>query len=104
MTFHGSRPTKDHEVAHWNGDSSDNRASNLRWATRPENKADELRHGTRCDGVSHGMAKLTEKDVLTIRELRATTNMTLQVIAARFDISRTHAKRITLRKSWKCIP
>ena len=44
--FVGPPPSGEHECAHWNGDRSDNRLENLRWATPRENKDDARRHGT----------------------------------------------------------
>jgi HNH endonuclease/NUMOD4 motif-containing protein/dATP/dGTP diphosphohydrolase len=44
QAFHGSAP-EGHEVCHTNGDSLDNRASNLRWGTRSENIQDVIKHG-----------------------------------------------------------
>lgn len=45
-TFHGPRPSEDHECCHWDNDRTNNRASNLRWGTRSENRDDQRRHGT----------------------------------------------------------
>src|SRR5690348_15132724 len=39
--WHGPPPTPKHEAAHWNGVRTDNRPSNLRWATGAENAADK---------------------------------------------------------------
>src|SRR5690606_21072092 len=44
--FHGEPPTPEHEVAHWDGDRSNNAVGNLRWATPAENMSDKKRHGT----------------------------------------------------------
>ncbi len=78
--FNGPRPSPDHEVAHWNGNGLDNRASNLRWATHKENKVDEIRHGRRRSGIDNGYAKLTEADIRAIRKLRVTTELTIRAI------------------------
>jgi hypothetical protein len=80
--FHGRPPFPKAEVAHGDGDPSNNHAGNLRWATRKENMADCLLHGTRAMGSRHGRttkphltprgqhhghAKLTESQVRAIR-------------------------------------
>ena len=68
--FHGSRPLGK-EVAHADGSRINNQSENLRWATRKENHADALRHGTHTGlivkGERNGHAILTERDVKEIR-------------------------------------
>lgn len=44
--FVGERPSMDHVGCHWDGDPTNNHASNLRWDTRKSNSADQRRHGT----------------------------------------------------------
>ena len=44
--FHDN-PDNKPEVAHGNGINNDNRAANLRWATRSENMDDVRKHGKR---------------------------------------------------------
>lgn len=61
--FHGPRPSQSHQVAHWDGVRSNNRATNLRWATARENSADKFRHGTVLRGSQIGISKLSEADV-----------------------------------------
>lgn len=46
LAFVGPRPAG-HDVAHNNGDASDNRLTNLRYATRRDNNLDKAKHG-RC--------------------------------------------------------
>lgn len=68
--FHGPRP-EGMECCHKNGFQLNNASSNLRWGTKAENTADTRKHGGydfRPNGEKHGRAKLTEADVLRIRE------------------------------------
>lgn len=65
--FHGPCPDG-MEVAHGNGIKTDNRPSNLRWATRPDNVLDKIKHGTVPGGERHYNAKLSDHQVRLIRE------------------------------------
>jgi NUMOD4 motif/HNH endonuclease len=49
-TFVSERPVG-LQAAHYDGDRRNNRAGNLRWATRAENEADKANHGTRLTGA-----------------------------------------------------
>lgn len=64
--FHGPSPSPNHQAAHWNGNRTDNREGNLRWATKLENARDAVRHGTTLLGMRHPGAKLTDDDVRLI--------------------------------------
>ena len=55
-------------AAHNDGDTSNNRASNLRWASALENQADRIRHQTRIQGSEVFGAKLVEDAIPLIRE------------------------------------
>lgn len=102
--FHGPPPSSKHEVAHANGDQRDNRADNLRWATRAENTADQKLHGTFSAPPLHAgedqhNSKLTEEDVRGIRQLAA-SNLTHREIADRFGVKRANVSHIVSRRSW----
>lgn len=64
--FVGPAP-KGHEACHRNGDTGDNRLSNLRWGTHATNGKDMVRHGTSPRGERHGMSKLSDIDADAIR-------------------------------------
>jgi hypothetical protein len=71
VAFHGHRPSSNHEAAHNNGVHNDDRATNLRWATRIENAADRRAHGTQVCGAAVSLAKLTDEAVRAIRKAPA---------------------------------
>lgn len=64
------RPSRMHQLAHWDGDPQNAAAKNLRWATRSENEADKKRHGTHLFGARVGNARLTDKSVENAKRLR----------------------------------
>lgn len=113
--FHGPAPTPEHQAAHNDGDPGNNHASNLRWATRVENMADCLRHGTRaigdrhgrktkpdqtCRGEKHGGAKLTSEAIRTIR-LHPAAIGTGVALARQFSVSASLICRIRKNKAWR---
>jgi len=69
FAFLGPPPSPIHQVAHWDGDATNNNVANLRWATPKENSADSVRLGRsgRARGERAGMARLTNAQAVEIR-------------------------------------
>lgn len=59
------------ECRHLDGNPANNHVSNLVWGTRSQNILDRNAHGCGNAGSRNGHAKLTERNVQTIRQLRA---------------------------------
>ncbi len=100
--FYGLPPSPKHHAAHNNGDSSDNRAENLRWATPKENMADKRRHGTHREGESVSFSKLTVRDIGYIRRLRADGWTTLE-LSEIFRVSGGTISSVLRGKSWASV-
>lgn len=97
--FHGAPPSGLHQAAHENHIPNDNRPSNLRWALPNENIGDKVAANRqhRPQGQIHGMAKLTEADVVAIRAMRGVSHET---IAAQFGVRRQAISRIISGERW----
>lgn len=98
MAFHGEPADSSLQVAHNDGDRSNNIPSNLRWATRKENASDRLLHGTHARGDNCATSRLTWSDVNEIREMAGTQ----KDIAQRYGVHQSHISRIKTgnRNSW----
>lgn len=99
--FHGPAPTPAHVVAHCNGNSLDNRAANLRWATTRENHSDRFAHGTNPAGSRNGRANLCEAQVAEIRRLYALGGRTTYALAEQYEVYPTTVQKIIKRETWK---
>ena len=100
---HGRPPSPKHHAAHNNnGDMCISRLcvnpKHLRWATPLENESDKAIHGGIVRGERHGMAKLTEWDVRTIRGLKGKIGPT--EIARMFSVGPDSIRNIHAGRSW----
>ena len=96
--FVGPRPNAA-QAAHSNGVRTDNRLSNLRWATAKENAADRERHGNTARGERHGNAVLTEDDVQHIRR----STKTHVAVAKELGVCRSLVGYVRRGRLWKTV-
>lgn len=87
FAFIGDPPTSDHEVAHSDGDKTNNKAENLRWVLHTENMADREKHGMTARGEKNGKLKHTDETVQKIRDMKA-GGLGSRRIASQLGISR----------------
>jgi len=97
---HGERPSPRHEVAHscGNGHMLCCAPRHLRWATRSENHADKVKHGTVARGQKNPASKLTTDDVHRIRALLGTRPQ--HAIASMFGVCPMTVSHIATSRSW----
>lgn len=100
LTFIGEPPNNYYEAAHIDGNTSNNRLSNLRWATSKENTEDCRKHGTMVVGSNSVHAKLHESDIPNIFRFRG-EGMTQKEIGDIYGVHRVTIKKILQRRLWK---
>jgi len=100
--FVGPRPAG-MQVCHFDGDKSNNRLSNLRWASQSENQKDNARLGTIAKGEKNGAAKITAEQARLIVERRMAGGKEWgrAAIAAELGISVDLASKIAHGKLWQ---
>lgn len=99
-SFVGPRPTGMMCRHFPDGNRTNNRLSNLQWGTYVENQADRVSHGTDSRGVKHPSVKLTEQQVIEIRQSFMPRVITYGVLAKRYGVTKWHIADILLRKCW----
>lgn len=90
--FHGDAPDGKGCVAHGDGDRTNNRAENLRWASHSENADDKIRHGRQPDNRKYSDAR-----VRAIRRARK-LGLSYSQLAARFGVHPITAHAMVTRK------
>lgn len=97
--WHGPCPPG-HEVAHNDGDQLNSKPANLRWASRRDNLADKLRHGTQPRGDDLWFTKVPDDGVREIRK----GGRSDESWAEHFGISRSLVSAIRLRTKRASVP
>lgn len=90
------------DVAHQDGNPSNNCLSNLRWSTHRDNQMDMRRHGTMQDGERCITAKLTAEQAKSIRA-RAQIRGEGVKLAQEFGLSKAQISRIKNGKRWQSL-
>lgn len=101
---HGPAPTPDHEAAHSCGKGHEGcvHPAHLRWATRAENRADMIVHGTIRRGELVNTNKLSVSQVRQIRAVEG--SMHRKDTAKMFGVSYWTVWEIQTRRSWAWLP
>lgn len=95
------------QCGHLNGDRADNRLPNLKWLSPKENTAHKKHHGTSQEGESHAMAKLSEKQVLEIREKYKKLTGCIsnaKELAKEYGVRPDYIRAIACGRYWKHLP
>lgn len=102
LAFAGPRPDG-MEVCHYDGNKANGALSNLRYDTGAANEQDKRRHGTYQEGELSPSPKLTEKDVISIRERRA-AGEECAFIGLSYGMGSGHISKICTGEAWACAP
>ncbi len=103
--FYGLRP-EGLVTNHKNGIKTDNRPQNLEYVTQADNNRHAIAiglfdpHANGRPGASNGRARLSEADVIAIRQLRADGHTNKQV-AQRFGVCSSTVDAIKRRVNWR---
>lgn len=92
LAFHGEPPEGKNCVAHGDGNRTNNRADNLRWASHSDNAQDTKAHGRRPDN-----RKFSDARVRAIRRARK-LGLSYSQLAQRFGVAQMTAHAIVNRR------
>lgn len=84
---------------HRDGTRNNNSITNLEYGTYADNSADMVAHNTQVKGEDQHLAKLTEMNVLAIRQSKLTQTQLAQL----YKVSQGNISAILSRTTWKHI-
>lgn len=92
-------------INHKDCNKQNNKIENLEWVTYSENTVHGVKNGliSGCKGENCGKSKLTEEEVLQIREIYSLKKYSFSQIGKMFNIGSSNVEAIGKRKTWKHI-
>ena len=100
IAFSGEAP-EHYQAAHVDGNSTNNKPSNLTWKTVSDNLADRKIHGTHDGGSANSRASLTEDQVKQVRKLLSEGSLLHREIAELFGVTRLTITKINTGDRYK---
>jgi len=100
LAFHGV-PKMGMTASHLNGNKLDNRAENLVWESLLDNKNRRYKHGTHDSGSNNSRSSLNKEEILEIFKLLKEGELTHELIAKKFKVSRTTITKINTGTRYK---
>lgn len=97
---HGPCPPDKREVAHSCGNRMCINPSHLRWATRRENLADHITHGTTNRAERAASARLSWADVFSIRRRYAGGDVTQRALANEYEVHLMTINDVVNHRTW----
>lgn len=101
LAFRGEPSDPVMQGCHRNGIRTDNRLDNLRWDTPSANALDKIAHCTMKFGEHHPNSKLTAADVVSIRTLYASGEVSMNELAEKFGVKIGSISRIIRGDAWR---
>jgi len=103
--FVSGKTSVERQVNHKNGVKNDNKASNLEWCSSSENRLHAYRNELQkaCCGERHHASVLTRREVIEIRSLIESKEITQRQIAKRFGVVASCITKIKKRDLWASV-
>lgn len=87
-------------VNHIDGNKLNNSIENLEWCNHSYNNKHSYDKGLNKNNENHGRAKLSNNDVLLIKE-KLNNNISQRKLAIEFNVSQACINRINVNKTWR---
>lgn len=93
------------EVNHKDGDKTNNCVDNLEWVNHLENITHAYQNSMipYIQGERHGMHKLTEIEIVEIKQLLSDNKLTQTEIASKYNVCKSTITNIKYNYNWNCI-